>query len=299
MRKKAPPKRHTHTEPVPLPPAQPELKPGATLQQFERYIFELAAEHVVYESDSERQAVRELWALCVGAGVPAPPERRGGGSLSFREWVDGGFGWQCCWPRDTRSPTLPLIIDWFARQADAPCTVRASIIPEAGYGLFARRDIARGERITVYGGIRMSHDYYHFHGIPGFYVIGTAHGEIVDGTSCFRLSEMARWANSILPSSSALSFGAESFLEPGNVPILRATRNIAAGEEIFIDYGPHYPWDEVMHKRPRVLEACVQCHATLPLAEVMAERGSTLDAGIPALFCGVQCRRQYRQKSRK
>lgn len=141
--------------------------------------------------------------------------------------------------------------------------VKQSTIPNAGFGLFARKNIKEGALITEYGGRMITaqeignRDYiYEFpeklvriiRDSPGISreekvkidaSIRRYKGTVLDARTNFRLSEMGRWINSDpLQQNVVLIFLGE---KNGEWKIgFEAIREIKKGEEIFVDYGKKY-----------------------------------------------------------
>jgi hypothetical protein len=118
-------------------------------------------------------------------------------------------------------------------------SIAPSRIEGAGYGLFT--NVARGPAdgpFAEYGGIRMSDDFYLLHNLNGTYMIGAGDGTYIDGELRFRLSEPARWANT---TADPRYHNVVLHSSPGDSRVfLRASRDIAAGEELYCYYGPDY-----------------------------------------------------------
>jgi SET domain-containing protein len=117
--------------------------------------------------------------------------------------------------------------------------VKASLIPGAGMGLFARRLIKNNRKIGRYRGIYYasrsdgdslpaSHKPYLMDTIYTVSRSGRGDTGIIDG---YTLRNHMRWANhSIKPNAYA-------HLESDGVVFFKALRDIQAGDEIYIDYG--------------------------------------------------------------
>jgi SET domain-containing protein len=135
--------------------------------------------------------------------------------------------------------------------------VRPSTINNAGYGLFARNRIQPDDRIATYGGemTRVSADkapngdyIYLFpepllcgHGLTEAQIVTTRwRGTYRDAHTHFRISEMGRWINHDATRVNAFADIDGKDADGGWVLSFYAARTIEAGEEIFIDYGPHY-----------------------------------------------------------
>lgn len=108
--------------------------------------------------------------------------------------------------------------------------VRASLIPGAGHGLFARRKIREGKRIGRYRGTvyynRSASDSVPESHKP--YLMDTVEGGVIDG---YRFDNHMRWANH------SKTPNAYAHLENDGVVFFVALRDIKEEEEIYIDYG--------------------------------------------------------------
>jgi uncharacterized protein len=108
--------------------------------------------------------------------------------------------------------------------------------PVHGRGVFAQRALAAGERIAQYKGFvtnwteAMRYHSTREHEAHTF-LFGLADGRVIDGG---RGGNTVRWLNH------ACSANCEAVEDNGRVYI-EATRNIAAGEELFIDYALELP----------------------------------------------------------
>lgn len=116
--------------------------------------------------------------------------------------------------------------------------VKASNIPGAGLGLFTTKDIKAQEIITGYGGS-------FFINPKSKYLLRDQYGITWDGEKEFDArTELGRFANDADFEKEKHGFENNSefctLRELGVPPVLIATRDIAAGEEIFVGYGPKY-----------------------------------------------------------
>lgn len=129
--------------------------------------------------------------------------------------------------------------------------VKASLIPNAGMGLFARRDLRDGRRIGKYRGTtyykRSSSDYVEESHKP--YLMDTIEGGFIDG---YQLNNHMRWANH------SRTPNAYAHLENDGAVFFITLRDIRAGEEITIDYG----YDPTKPEIPR----CRHCHTATVLS---------------------------------
>jgi hypothetical protein len=155
--------------------------------------------------------------------------------------------------------------------------IAPSTIPNAGNGLFARRDFAANERITIYEGEIITYTEavarrarkeathlrahiqreYAIDGLklsdgtpitdPITQVVGIGGGAFANDNKGGEANAEFDWVDS--PANEAIfkqimAFSSYARLDPKErITFLRATRAIKAGEEIFIDYGEDY-WSE-------------------------------------------------------
>lgn len=119
--------------------------------------------------------------------------------------------------------------------------VAESLIPGAGKGLFAEENIKKGQAIMEVTGPRRLASEIDTHYADNDYLL-----ELNDGTGdCIEVMDGSRYANDakgfvIIP---GLENNAEFCSRDDHSMYLEATRNIKAGEEILVDYGPDY-WRE-------------------------------------------------------
>ena len=155
------------------------------------------------------------------------------------------------------APPTPLVTS--ARMTSAPppplpahlkVDVRPSLIPNAGWGLFARERIRNGRRIGRYRGTV----YYNRSGSDSVpeshkpYLMDTVEGGVIDG---YRMDNHMRWANhSTMPNAYA-------HLENDGVVFFIALRDIEPDEEIYIDYG----YDPTVPDRTVTVPRCQVCHS--------------------------------------
>ena len=131
--------------------------------------------------------------------------------------------------------------------------VAESRIPGAGKGLFAEEDIKKGQAIMdVTGPRRLAAE------VDTVYADNDYLLELNDGTGdCIEVMDGSRYANDakgfvVIP---GLKNNAEFCSRDDHSMYLEATRNIKAGEEILVDYGPGY-WREFRAQfRPAVQNA--------------------------------------------
>ncbi len=125
--------------------------------------------------------------------------------------------------------------------------VKTSKLPNSGKGLFTKRDIKKGERIVEYLGEvitekeldkRAENDIYGY----AFYISSK---KCVD--AYYTPKELARYANDAAGIGRVKGIRNNSIYEIWkNRGWIKATRNIKAGEEIFVSYGAGY-WKDIKY----------------------------------------------------
>jgi len=120
--------------------------------------------------------------------------------------------------------------------------VKESTIPGAGMGIFANKDFKKGDFITGYGGTPMGHP-------QSLYILTDCHGILWDSEEHYDAEfELGRYAND---ADYNTNFSNNSYFDTcpfvGVPPVLRASRDIKAGEEIFCGYGEEY-WKSLKKK---------------------------------------------------
>ncbi len=121
--------------------------------------------------------------------------------------------------------------------------VKASQIPDAGLGLYTTVDIKKGDKIIEYKGrVTTWKDADHMDGDNPF-LFHVTDDHVIDGSK--HKKAIARYANDAkgLTRIKGLRNNSE-FVEEGVRVFIQATRDIKAGSEIFVDYGPDY-WKTV------------------------------------------------------
>ncbi len=121
--------------------------------------------------------------------------------------------------------------------------VKTSQIPNAGKGLYTKVAIAKGERIIEYTGkVTSWKDADHMDGDNPF-IFYVTDDYVIDGSKM--KNAIAKYANDArgLTKVRGLSNNSE-FEEDGTKVYIVATKDIPAGSEIFVDYGPDY-WKTV------------------------------------------------------
>lgn len=120
--------------------------------------------------------------------------------------------------------------------------VKTSTLPGAGLGLFAKVDFKKGDIITEYKGRRRTWPQVE-DDVDNCYIYHIDDDNVIDAQK--NLSSFGRYANDAtgLTRVSGIRNNAEYFEEDNRVYI-RATRNIAAGNEVLVAYGKGY-WKQV------------------------------------------------------
>lgn len=124
-------------------------------------------------------------------------------------------------------------------------TVKDSLLPGAGKGLFARNFIPKGMLIVEYkGNVTNWRDVKHNDGNNG-YIYYVSRNYVIDASRT--KSALARYANDArgIGRMKGLSNNAE-YVELGKKVYIKSTKDIKAGEEIFVGYGKEY-WDVIRH----------------------------------------------------
>lgn len=122
---------------------------------------------------------------------------------------------------------------------DKKLRIRKSLIPGAGKGLFTTVDIKKGTRITEYKGKKcLWRDVKKTDGY-NTYLMRISRTMAIDGQPFLKL--LGRYANDAkgLVRIPGLRNNTE-YAQYGMRVYLEATRPIAAGEEIFVDYGREF-----------------------------------------------------------
>lgn len=223
--------------------------------------------------------------------------------------------WRVSTPDDLKHPLLIGLSNWMVNHVvpkEIACTrIKMSSIPNAGYGLWATRNIATNEYITVYGGA-----YYEnaevFRDINGVgpnnrrfkYVLnlkpvlspdGKQTTPYLDGELHFLLWEQGRWANTQMTEDACNALFEEKTDTKGGYWQLRlkATKPIASGTEIFVWYDENYiKFHFPQHSTKRVkLEMCIQCQ--------IKESTKQFQGKSHLHFCGQECATHFWRKNGK
>ncbi len=209
------------------------------------------------------------------------------------------------------TPAIVELTNQVLRHLKIPVELRPSTIPNAGMGVFATADIylaetredadAGADRVCTYGGIRMSHNVYSANGMPGGeYAVETGRGEeVLDGRTCFALWQVGRWCNGspregwVVPAGVPAPNCVIARAHGGDDVFISPIRNIRTDEEIIVDYGQQYKWEE--YGFARVPEAAVVPAVPLPTvkskrrggaAPTKRTRTGTIEACLQCGFIG-------------
>lgn len=120
--------------------------------------------------------------------------------------------------------------------------VKPSTLPGAGKGLFAKTIIAKGARMVEYKGTVTTWEEAKQDATNG-YIYFIKPNYVIDGRN--HPKSLARYANDAAGLARAKGKGNNARFEADGLRVfLVATKNIEAGEEIFVSYGKRY-WDTV------------------------------------------------------
>jgi uncharacterized protein len=120
---------------------------------------------------------------------------------------------------------------------------KASQIPNAGKGLYTKKDIAKGDRIVEYTGrVSSWKDAYHQDGANP-YIFFASRNHVIDAS--VDVNSLGRYANDArgLTRIKGLNNNC-SFIKEGKRVFIEADKNIPAGSELFVGYGKEY-WDTI------------------------------------------------------
>lgn len=123
--------------------------------------------------------------------------------------------------------------------------IKSSLLPNAGMGLFTTAFIPKGTIIVEYKGkITTWKEVDHNDGDNG-YIYYVKRNHVIDASRY--TSALARYANDArgIQRMKGLKNNAE-YVEEGLKVYIKATRDIAAGDEIFVDYGKEY-WEAIRY----------------------------------------------------
>ena len=125
--------------------------------------------------------------------------------------------------------------------------VKRSTLPAAGKGLFAKTFIPKGTRIVEYKGkISTWKDVEHDDG-KNPYIFYVKRDHVIDARSYKKA--LARYANDARGLTRVKGVRNNSTYETSKGKVyIRATRDIAEGEEILVEYGKEY-WDVIRYNK--------------------------------------------------
>lgn len=128
---------------------------------------------------------------------------------------------------------MPVVIE------DKYIEIKTSSIPNAGLGLFTTIDIHKDAYIVEYTGIISSWDDADHQNGDNLYLFYITEDHVIDGSKSKDCK--ARYANDARGLTRVEKLRNNStFIEDDKRIFIQATRNIRAGSEILVNYGPDY-----------------------------------------------------------
>ncbi len=123
--------------------------------------------------------------------------------------------------------------------------VKASVLPGAGKGLFAKEIIPKGTRIVEYKGKITTWKEVDDNDGNNGYIYYVKRNHVIDASR--HASALARYANDArgLQRVKGIKNNAE-YTEEGLKVYIESVKDIVAGEEILVEYGKEY-WDVIRH----------------------------------------------------
>ena len=123
--------------------------------------------------------------------------------------------------------------------------IKTSVIPDAGMGLFTRKPIPKGARITEYRGKITTWKEVDDKSGLNRYIFYVKRDHVIDASR--RKKAFARYANDArgLKKIKGITNNAE-YVRDGLRVFIEAKKNIPAGSEILVDYGKEY-WDIIKY----------------------------------------------------
>lgn len=117
--------------------------------------------------------------------------------------------------------------------------VKTSTIPNAGKGLFTKKFIPKGTRIVEYKGRRTTWKDVKDEDGKNVYIFFINRNNVIDGARSMK--SLARYANDArgLSRIKGVTNNADYIVEDLRA-FIEAKKDIPAGSEIFVDYGPDY-----------------------------------------------------------
>jgi hypothetical protein len=151
--------------------------------------------------------------------------------------------WRLYYRSDLDKPALIPLINAAAALTGKGLEVKVSGILGAGNGLFTTHAFERNSLLTYYGGNQMSVDAMECLGLSDEYrnyvlvAPNKVGGKVYDAQIFFALAnEMGRWPNSDRERVNARF----QFVEGTDAPVIVASRDLQAGEEVLLDYGTQF-----------------------------------------------------------
>jgi len=125
--------------------------------------------------------------------------------------------------------------------------VKASLLPAAGKGLFAKEFIPKGSRIVEYKGTITTWKEVDSDDGDNGYIYYVKRDHVIDASR--HTGALARYANDArgLQRVKGITNNAE-YVEDGGKVFIESRKNIPAGAEILVEYGKDY-WDVIRHNR--------------------------------------------------
>ena len=149
--------------------------------------------------------------------------------------------------RPLLSAASTLATDWVL-SSETPLVLDEDVViadsPGRGRGVFALRPIPQGTLAAPYVGELRTDEEIESASEPNLYLFTLGNGWCIDGAN----PERSNWVRYLNHSRRRVNCGSETILSPvGGIPTgiaIRTIRDVAAGEELFIDYGDAY-WEKV------------------------------------------------------
>lgn len=125
--------------------------------------------------------------------------------------------------------------------------VKKSVIPDAGKGLFTKKPIPKGTRIIEYKGKASTWKDVDHNGGNNGYIYYVSRNFVLDAQH--DKTSLARYANDARGIGRVKGVANNShYVTEGNRVFIEALKDIPAGGEILVSYGPEY-WQVIRHNR--------------------------------------------------
>jgi hypothetical protein len=219
--------------------------PG-TYERFAKFIQTIAASYI-YGSNVEIPALGRLF------GERQVYDPRDGYELQW--FIKTMSEWRVHYRSDLLNHSVQIqCINAVTSLSEGGLEIRQSTINEAGNGLFTTRSFDAGTILTRYGGYQSTLDVCECLGLSDEYrqyVLGVPGSDhVFDSQIGFTLGgEMGRWINTTADGARINVHFDFSLLDTQG-PVIRASRALEKGEELFVDYGPKF----------RLIDTCIQCN---------------------------------------